>query len=76
MTFHSLEEYKRWAASASQEEREAYWNALSDEEWECLVADLDQDDEEAISACLLGIERLCQEEKVKPAHDTPEQFQT
>jgi hypothetical protein len=61
MTFHSLEEYKRWAESASQEEREAYWNPLSDEESECLVADLEDQEEEAISSCLLGIERLAWE---------------
>jgi hypothetical protein len=34
--FNSLVEYKHWASSASQQEREAYWESLSDLDYERL----------------------------------------
>jgi hypothetical protein len=45
MTFNSLQEYKRWAEGASQQERKAYWNSLPDLDFERLSADLDEEDE-------------------------------
>jgi len=44
--FNSLAEYKRWAAGASQQERETYWNSLSDLDFARLAEDLDQEEED------------------------------
>jgi hypothetical protein len=46
LVFNSLAEYKRWAASASQQERETYWNSLSDLDFARLAEDLDQEEED------------------------------
>ena len=40
-TFISLAEYKVWAAGATQEQIQAYYDSLSDFEQDCLGADLD-----------------------------------
>jgi hypothetical protein len=40
MYLNSLAEYKDWAAGATPEELGAYWQALSDSDWLCLMADL------------------------------------
>jgi hypothetical protein len=41
--FHSLAEYKAWAAGVSTQECHAYWDALSDFDWRCLWDDLDDE---------------------------------
>ena len=46
LVFNSLAEYKRWAASASQQERETYWNSLSDLDFARLAEDLDKEEED------------------------------
>ena len=53
------EEYKRWVKSASQEEREAYWNALPDLDFERLVEeDLKEEEAETSGIGLAASRRL------------------
>jgi hypothetical protein len=44
--FNSFVEYKQWALSASQQERETYWESLPDLDFERLTEDLAQEEEE------------------------------
>jgi hypothetical protein len=43
--FNSLVEYKQWALSASQQERETYWESLPDPDFERLTEDLAQEED-------------------------------
>jgi hypothetical protein len=52
------EEYKRWVKSASQEEREAYWNALPDPDFYRLVDDLKEEEAETSGIGLAASRQL------------------
>jgi hypothetical protein len=64
------EEYERWVKTASQEEREAYWNSLPDFDFEQLVEDNQEEEEAETSRSGLAASRQLSVELKRAAYKT------